>query len=1212
MSTKRTAHKTGLPIAALDISPARTHAILAGRDILKTIQVSGSTCAEDFNLRAAIIAYASTHHAAGGAISATHKDQLAATDVKWSHGKFDSTVATAAANGQIVVYDINRPGVEYARLHEHVRQVHRVAFNPHQGALLLSGSQDATVRLWDLRDLAGDRSILTARSQLQFPGNNEGIRDVKWSPTEGVEFAVGTDNGVIQRWDIRKPKVPILKVNAHDKTCHSIDWHPDGKHLVSGGADKNVSVWDFSSTDRRKKPCWQIRAPQAVLNVRWRPPCWNTEDANPGTWLCTQLATSYDNQDPRVHVWDFRRPFVPVREIDRYDAAPSAMLWHSENLLWSVGSAGVFTQTDINFEPIVSDRRSPNVVAMAPNGQIRFFSEKKARRRRSLQDAAEELLHRKIGGSAERLSGSQSLTDGSLEEPSLWSSSFKHRHRKAPGTVSLKSLTTTPPSAVSGGLVLKLDEAMQTDVIFHHAQAAANGRILGLFDEVAFKHLARHYRTPPVGSIATSHHQLHRELGTRFQENAVLAAQVNQYQLAQSWRILGFAIEKELASWSCGLAPSDTQTVVSIDFGKRPSARNLNSDASNAAQGHGRDLSVLDFEKARGTLKVPLAPENSSNMTTPLARPVPDTTADAAAKVHAEIPDGYDLPGPAWEKQLLPHQTDVHSDSRHSNGLHASHRSETQKYAELTEPTISPRSSTLHSENTAGSLSRVGFPDMDHHLSERRVAMESYRAKPRPLLRLDEPMQLPRSLSIPSLERHDSNESFPFFSASTDSSHRANSFVGSFGSSQESEKSDPAPKRFDHLTGHQTERSYRDVHETSRHGPTLSVDPNSSLPRNTFNYSAPALSVGKFVQAKDFSPPLRPSNIPSPIIHFEDMDQKQKLEFPAVDSGVQPESRHEPPSSPLRQNSNHKSSWTATSMLDPLITYHANDLSSSQLPANLLLQLGPHLSSSISPALILSILLSYHAQLDSLSLFPQAAHLRNLAHPVYPDVFNHGTYGITPGGPWCTVCQKPSKGDKPDFCERCKHRWADCPICDGEGPIPTHTTRDYGQVSFVGIQSLQSSDSLWGWCQWCGHGGHVGCLQVWWANAEVSEGGCATAGCLHDCVAGTRRNELIKRKSDAKKVGAVRGDEWVVRESRAVERTRGLVGGEVSRVQNIKGQGQPRSKTVAAGQGPLSIGMMGRSASGGKKVRLLVPQGDGEGLVGTGAEDINGASASVP
>lgn len=336
LSSKSTTHKTGIPIAALDVSPYGTHAVLAGREILKTVQVSGSTCVEDFNIRSQVIAYAAAHASSGNAVvTAKHRDQLAVDDVKWSNGQYDSTIATAAGNGQVVIYDINRPGVELVRLHEHNRQVHKLAFNLHQGALLLSGSQDASVRLWDLRQLGGGRSAATCGSVHKY-SLNEGIRDLRWSPTNGVEFVAGTDNGVIQRWDFRKEKAPLLRINAHEKTCHSVDWHPDGKHIASGGADRILKVWDFSSTNRRMKPACQLQAPHAVTKVRWRPACW-TETSNtqtPGNWQAVQLATSYDQQNPKIHVWDLRRPYIPFREIDQYNTPATDILWRSETLLW--------------------------------------------------------------------------------------------------------------------------------------------------------------------------------------------------------------------------------------------------------------------------------------------------------------------------------------------------------------------------------------------------------------------------------------------------------------------------------------------------------------------------------------------------------------------------------------------------------------------------------------------------------------------------------------------------------------------------------------------------------------------------------------------------------------------------------------------------------------------------------------------------------------
>ncbi|KAL8686943.1 MAG: hypothetical protein Q9218_006747 [Villophora microphyllina] len=648
-TSRTTAHKTGLPINAFDISPTRTHAIVAGREILKTIHVTELSCTEDFNLRASIIAYAAAHDTSGRAISARHKDQLAATDVKWSHGKYDSTVATAAANGQIVIYDLNRPGVELARLHEHTRQVHRIAFNPHQGALLLSGSQDTTIRLWDLRALAREESVVTCRSTHKYPGNNEGIRDLRWSPTEGVEFAAGTDNGVIQRWDLQKPNAPLLKINAHEKTCFSIDWHPDGKHLASGGADKNLKVWDFSSTDRRMKPCWQLRAPKPILNARWRPPCWKLEDNAPGHWSCTHIATSYDNQDPRIHVWDLRRPSVPFRELDRYDTPPSAMLWHSENLLWSVGAAGMFTQTDINFAKKRWETHTSNTVATAPDGSFALFLENRFRRRASAEGLEHSFFHRngQSGSSGDKLSSSYSATEGSLEEPSLLSTSIRARRRKAPSTRSSRSLAGTPPSLGSGGSVLDLDETLQKAHRHRSAQMAAYGSVTGIFEADAFTFLARRYKIcvdlePGAGAAVC---QL---LPEALAHNAGLAAYVGQYRLAQSWRILALALQKELESRGKRIIAGKSNPAKRIPQDDKEKAQSA-TKAVNGANG-GRIDSQCQPRFAQSATKPPrpLSIEGGSNMATPLARPVPNATV---ASGDLEGRDSLDLPGPLFGKR---------------------------------------------------------------------------------------------------------------------------------------------------------------------------------------------------------------------------------------------------------------------------------------------------------------------------------------------------------------------------------------------------------------------------------------------------------------------------------------------------------------------------------------------------------------------------------
>ena len=225
------------------------------------------------------------------------------------------------------------------------------------------------------------------------------------------------------------------------------------------------------------------------------------------------------------------------------------------------------------------------------------------------------------------------------------------------------------------------------------------------------------------------------------------------------------------------------------------------------------------------------------------------------------------------------------------------------------------------------------------------------------------------------------------------------------------------------------------------------------------------------------------------------------------------------------------------SLVSALVAYHVDTLLDSQTSSYLLLYLLPYFTISLSPSLVTSILVSYHNQLNSLSLYVQAAELRKVTYPTYHEIYEYGTYGIVSGGPWCSSCQKPSKGGKEGHCARCRQRWGPCPICIDEGPLPF-------PCSIPIPESIKNStmSRLWGWCQICGHGGHLDCLRTWWSDLQTSEGGCATLGCLHDCVAGTRRDENFRRAAEERKAGAVKGDEWVVGESAAVEKARDVVG----------------------------------------------------------------------
>ena len=564
----------------MDISPQRTHAVVGGKDILKTIRVSAESSTEEFNIRDAIVNHTS---ARSGALSARYKEQLTVRDVKWSHGNYSSVIVTAAANGRIVAYDLNIPAIELCRFQGHSRQVHRLAVNPYLPAYILSGSQDAAIRMWDLRispiELSGGcRKI--------YNGNSDAIRDIRWSPTNGYMFATATDSGAIQLWDDRKTAAPLMRIAAHDKPCHAVDWHPDGKYLVSGGVDKQVKVWDFSSSaERRQKPTFQFRVPQGILNVRWRPPGWSHDGSGShreGDLQCTQLVTSYDKEDPRLHLWDLRRSHIPVREFDRYETQAADILWHSRDLLWSVGEAGSFTQSDVRFAPQVISRRPTCSVAWSPNGDVLAFVGKR-------RQSAEFLS----GEDVDEKESSHSPYDEAIDEVSL-PSSFRRQNSRSRSSKS--SLGTAPPNLIDSTPVLHLDKTLSKSQAPDPCQLGVLGTIPGAtVDLELFRYLARHY-SPLMMEDKPDGNEVLISLLESLDENAKCTVGATRFRLAQTWRVAKFSLIQELkrrAREQCG-RQQNGQTMTSNGENlpverRRPLEDGEKTDKESIVQGRDRD-----------------------------------------------------------------------------------------------------------------------------------------------------------------------------------------------------------------------------------------------------------------------------------------------------------------------------------------------------------------------------------------------------------------------------------------------------------------------------------------------------------------------------------------------------------------------------------------------------------------------------------------------
>lgn len=150
-------------------------------------------------------------------------------------------------------------------------------------------------------------------SKHTMQGRAESVRDIQFNPNSMSEFAAAFENGTVQRWDIRKPNMYERKINAHSGLTLTLDWHPDGQHIATGGRDKMIKIWDmFSETS---KPISVIQTTAPVSKIAWKP---ISNKRNGNIWG-TEIASCSLVSDYKIYIWDIRRPYIASRILDKHE-----------------------------------------------------------------------------------------------------------------------------------------------------------------------------------------------------------------------------------------------------------------------------------------------------------------------------------------------------------------------------------------------------------------------------------------------------------------------------------------------------------------------------------------------------------------------------------------------------------------------------------------------------------------------------------------------------------------------------------------------------------------------------------------------------------------------------------------------------------------------------------------------------------------------------
>ncbi len=160
-----------------------------------------------------------------------------------------SRIVSGSEDGTIRVWNMNNLNERPVVLRGHTGTVDSVYVTPQashkatpgtaDGSKMISGSDDGTIRVWDMNNLTEPPVVL--------------ISDTNWNSVcvtpDGSRIVLGNGDGTIRVWDMNNLTEPPVMLTGHTEWVCSVCITPDGSKIVSGSFDRTVCIWNMNNLD---------------------------------------------------------------------------------------------------------------------------------------------------------------------------------------------------------------------------------------------------------------------------------------------------------------------------------------------------------------------------------------------------------------------------------------------------------------------------------------------------------------------------------------------------------------------------------------------------------------------------------------------------------------------------------------------------------------------------------------------------------------------------------------------------------------------------------------------------------------------------------------------------------------------------------------------------------------------------------------------------
>ncbi|CAF4517395.1 unnamed protein product [Rotaria sp. Silwood1] len=242
------------------------------------------------------------------------------TDIGWNPND-EHCFASASTAGLLNIWDANQFTM-ISQFKIHNATINRLQFHPTNPKLLLTASQDGYAKLIDFRTFNTNKVVASFRHV-----SEDGFRDIHINNANPNLFAAAlNDQCIVPLWDIRRIESPAMFLTTADRTL-CLAWNYNESYwLATGGRDRTIRIWNAQDSNNRQEPLFKVQSFGTVAKLSWRPTC------------RYHIACSTLSVDPRIHVWDVRRPYLPQASFCHHQNSIGDFSWrpNSDNLV-SVG-----------------------------------------------------------------------------------------------------------------------------------------------------------------------------------------------------------------------------------------------------------------------------------------------------------------------------------------------------------------------------------------------------------------------------------------------------------------------------------------------------------------------------------------------------------------------------------------------------------------------------------------------------------------------------------------------------------------------------------------------------------------------------------------------------------------------------------------------------------------------------------------------------------